>query len=53
MLYRHWEVISIGNMIIYKTYSDHFGWIKNIGSWETDNIYMTYSSQHEEREHIT
>ena len=53
--YKDWEVSKLDNLIIYRTngnivHGHSFGWIKRVGQCSHDNLYLTYSSSHQDKD---
>ena len=53
--YKNWEVNQIGDLILYRTHGNivhghSLGWIKRKGQCNYDNLYLTYSSSHEDKD---
>ena len=53
--YKDWEVSKLDNLIIYRTngnivHGHTFGWIKRVGQCSHDNLYLTYSSSHQDKD---
>ena len=53
--YKNWEVNQIGDLILYRTHGNivhghSLGWIKRKGQCNYDNLYLTYSSSHKDKD---
>lgn len=53
--YKNWEVSKLDDLIMYRTngnivHGHSFGWIKRVGQCNYDNLYLTYSSSHEDKD---
>ena len=53
--FKHWEVSKLDDLIMYRTngnivHGHSFGWIKRVGQCNYDNLYLTYSSVHEDKD---
>ena len=55
IVYGDWNVSKIGDIILYSSHGSivhghKFGWIKKVGQCNYDNLYLTYSSVHEDKD---
>ena len=53
--YKNWEVSKLDDLIMYRTngnivHGHSLGWIKRKGQCNYDNLYLTYSSSHEDKD---